>query len=171
MLYFSYILADAPVTWAPRSVAVQLRRMWPPYSWLGCHRQHVLKSTQVAAAQHKPVNWRASASHGAHARDRAAPAHPRVCRGEPRAVTRHSPLPCSSPLGTYGASNAIVNFSTWGGNAVYKDGEYHLFVARVPGTLATWYKTSQIDHAVQQFVLPSYQATVNCAIEISPFEF
>ena len=47
-----------------------------------------------------------------------------------------------------GATNSTFNYSTWGGNAVLYKNQYHLFVARIPGTLALWYNTSRIDYAV-----------------------
>ena len=55
-----------------------------------------------------------------------------------------------------GASNASLNYSTWGGNPVVHNGTFHLFVARVPGTLALWYNTSQIDHAVSDAITGPY---------------
>eukprot|EP00666_Eupelagonemidae_sp_cell4sb_P016488 gene16488-10595_t len=34
---------------------------------------------------------------------------------------------------------------------------YHLFVARVPGTLQMWYKTSRIDRAVSPNITGPYE--------------
>ena len=70
------------------------------------------------------------------------------------------------------ASNGTLNYSTWGGNPVYHagDGLYHLFVARVPGTLALWYNTSVVDHAVARSVTGPYarRATVLPAFAHNP---
>jgi hypothetical protein len=65
-------------------------------------------------------------------------------------------LPAAVEPAYGGATNATLNYSTWGGNPVYKDGIYHLFVARVPGMLAMWYKTSQIDYATSPHITGPY---------------
>ena len=64
------------------------------------------------------------------------------------------PSPAAPVYG--GTSNATLNYSTWGGNPVLANDTYHLFVARVPGTLAMWYKTSQIDRATSRSMTGPY---------------
>ena len=69
-------------------------------------------------------------------------------------VLSFKPAPVTPAYG--GVSNATLNYSTWGGNPVYKGGMYHLFVARIPGTLRMWYKTSQVDYAVSPNITGPY---------------
>lgn len=52
----------------------------------------------------------------------------------------------AEPGGAYGYS---PNITSWGGNAVRgDDGQYHLYVAEIPGGLRDWERASQCAHAI-----------------------
>lgn len=59
-------------------------------------------------------------------------------------------LPIAAPASTNGFPGASPNETTWGGNAVYFQGQFHLFVAEMVNgcSLAQWGQNSQCAHAV-----------------------
>jgi len=59
-------------------------------------------------------------------------------------------LPIAAPAGTNGFPGASPNETTWGGNAVFFEGQYHLFVAEMVNncSLAQWGTNSRCAHAI-----------------------
>lgn len=59
-------------------------------------------------------------------------------------------LPLQAPAGTNGMPGATPNETTWGGNAIFFEGQYHLFVAEMVNncSLAQWGSNSRCAHAV-----------------------
>jgi hypothetical protein len=75
--------------------------------------------------------------------------------------------PIQAPAETNGYPGASANATTWGGNAVLFDGQYHLFVAEMTNncTLAQWGSNSRCVHAVASSAEGPY-ARVDVALPV-----
>ena len=66
--------------------------------------------------------------------------------------------PIEGPAESNGYPGLTQNLTTWGGNAIFFEGEYHLFVAEMSNncTLAQWGSNSRCSHAISQTPVGPY---------------
>jgi hypothetical protein len=76
-------------------------------------------------------------------------------------------LPIAAPAATNGFPGATANETTWGGNAIFFEGVYHLFVAEMVQncSLAQWGTNSRCAHAVSSTPEGPY-ARVDVAVDV-----